>query len=439
MDIVIVGAGPTGSFLAIACARRGHRVTVVDRATGPLPDGSWPRRGVMQFHQPHAFRPQVADAFKAEMPDVLDALQAAGVVLVPDAYRLTGMPNMSIMLRRSRLDPVMWRALAGEPGVTMVAATARDVRGRRDGRLEVLTRGGAVDADLVVDATGGTQSFADGLRAPGEEIDSGLAYVSRQYRLLPGARAHLPENMGGRWTFRGYEAIVFEHDADVITVLFERLAADRGLAGLREAPAFEAAVAAVEPLATRTDSRYVETLSPVRPGGRLRNRYRGQLMPDGTAALPGLLHAGDAVCSPSPRLGRGTTTALLQARKLLDLLDRQEPVEDLTYAFDRWCHEQVRPWFEDQARDDAVTLRLWRDGDLDLSVTPASKLVLGANADDSEVSDLLNAYAEMEVLPAALEPLLPRTRARLAEGWRPAMTPGPDAAQLAVTIAAAGR
>ena len=71
---------------------------------------------------------------------------------------------------------------------------------------------------------------------------------------------------------RNYEAIVFEHDADVITVLFERLAADRGLVGLREAPAFEAAVAAVGPVAARTDSRYVRALSPVHPGGRLRNR-----------------------------------------------------------------------------------------------------------------------------------------------------------------------
>ena len=38
--VAIVGAGPTGLYLAIALARRNHRVVVVDRDPGPEPDGS---------------------------------------------------------------------------------------------------------------------------------------------------------------------------------------------------------------------------------------------------------------------------------------------------------------------------------------------------------------------------------------------------------------
>ena len=59
MHVAIIGSGPTGLFLGAALARRGHRVTAVDRDPGPAADGTWPRRGVMQFHHAHAFRGQV--------------------------------------------------------------------------------------------------------------------------------------------------------------------------------------------------------------------------------------------------------------------------------------------------------------------------------------------------------------------------------------------
>src|SRR3712207_901440 len=81
MQTAIVGAGPAGLFTAIALARRGHRVTIVDRDTGPAADGGWERRGVMQFHHPHGLRQQVIEALSAEMPDVRGRLLAAGAEL----------------------------------------------------------------------------------------------------------------------------------------------------------------------------------------------------------------------------------------------------------------------------------------------------------------------------------------------------------------------
>src|SRR5690242_18200269 len=81
MQTAIVGAGPTGLFAAIALARRGHAVTIVDRDPGPATDGTWERRGVMQFHHPHGLRGQILHAIAAEMPDVQDRLLAAGAEL----------------------------------------------------------------------------------------------------------------------------------------------------------------------------------------------------------------------------------------------------------------------------------------------------------------------------------------------------------------------
>src|SRR4051812_40256712 len=83
--VSIIGAGPAGLLLGIALANRGHRVVAVDRDPGPLPDGSWPRRGVMQFHHAHAFRPQAVNPVRAECPQAYDAMLAAGaeeVVLI---------------------------------------------------------------------------------------------------------------------------------------------------------------------------------------------------------------------------------------------------------------------------------------------------------------------------------------------------------------------
>ena len=43
MRSVIVGAGPTGLFTAVALARRGHQVTVIDRDPGPDGGRWWDR------------------------------------------------------------------------------------------------------------------------------------------------------------------------------------------------------------------------------------------------------------------------------------------------------------------------------------------------------------------------------------------------------------
>lgn len=88
MHVAIIGSGPTGLFLAAALARRGHRVTAVDRDPGPAGEGGWRRRGVMQFHHAHAFRPQVDEALRAELPEAHAGWLAAGAE--PITFELPG-------------------------------------------------------------------------------------------------------------------------------------------------------------------------------------------------------------------------------------------------------------------------------------------------------------------------------------------------------------
>ncbi|MDT5002570.1 MAG: hypothetical protein QOK12_4675 [Mycobacterium sp.] len=72
MRAIIVGAGPTGLFTAMALASRSHDVVLVDRDPGPPASGTWQRKGVMQFHHAHTLRGPVVEALRAEMPDVLE-------------------------------------------------------------------------------------------------------------------------------------------------------------------------------------------------------------------------------------------------------------------------------------------------------------------------------------------------------------------------------
>ena len=88
--MVIVGAGPTGLFTAIALARRGRDVTVIDRDPGPPPHGMWQRKGVMQFHHAHTFRGPVVEVLQAEMSDVLGDLVTAGAAVAARQGRRSG-------------------------------------------------------------------------------------------------------------------------------------------------------------------------------------------------------------------------------------------------------------------------------------------------------------------------------------------------------------
>jgi 2-polyprenyl-6-methoxyphenol hydroxylase-like FAD-dependent oxidoreductase len=148
----IVGAGPTGLYLAIALARRGHHVTVVDRDPGPSADGAWPRKGVMQFHHPHGFRGQVVDALLAEMPEVLDDLVAAGAVpaTIPERPgRILG-----LQCRRATFERVLRAAALTEPGVQLRRGHADDIRGERGHVVALTVDGHEIDAELVIDASG---------------------------------------------------------------------------------------------------------------------------------------------------------------------------------------------------------------------------------------------------------------------------------------------
>ena len=171
--------------------------------------------------------------------------------------------------RRLTFERVLRSATQAEPGVTVRTGHADQVA-RACGRAAGVKVGGCqVDADLVIDAGGRAGRLTRGLREPAEGGDCGVAYVSRQYQMLPGA-PHGPVNapFGVMETYPGYHVAVLVHDNRILSALIARASTDRRLAALRTPAAFEAAARAVPALAAWTDPGRSRPITPsCRAGG----------------------------------------------------------------------------------------------------------------------------------------------------------------------------
>lgn len=434
MRVAIIGAGPAGLFAGAALARRGYQVTAVERDPGPAADGSWPRRGVMQFHHAHAFRHQVVQALQQELPEALQRWVAAGAepvwMRLPDGAEIP----MGVRSRRETFERALRAAALGQPGLQVRRGHADQVT-RRGGRAGGIRVGGTdLAADLVIDASGRAGRVTRSLRpAPASGGPCGIAYVDRQYHLHPGADpGPLMSPIAWQADLDGYQAIIFLHERGTFSVLLVRPAADRVLSQLRHEAAFTAACQAIPGLADWTDPARSRPITPVLPGGPLLNAYRGQTGPGGRLALPGLVFVGDAVATTTPPFGRGMTTTLLQAQQLLRLIDEHHTDTDaIGESFDAWCTEQIKPWVDDHVRMDDATRRRWAGEDVDLRQPLPSDLILAAAEADPSIRAATIGYLRMTALPSSLRAVEPRAHALYANGWRPSPAPGPTRDELA--------
>lgn len=425
MTTAVVGAGPVGTVLAQALAARGEAVLLLDPDPGPAPDGTWRRRGVMQFGHPHNYRFQVGQVLQELVPLTWAEVVAAGCVVnaPPD-----GVPPWARTLsaRRCTFEAALRRGLR-HSGVTFVPRRVDRV-GVRGGRVTGVVAGGArYQADRVIVATGRAGRLGGQWRPEPEGGPCGQSYVSRLYRVRPGVEPPTAWNpLGGRHD--GYVAMVLPHDAGTLSALVVRPTGDGGWAGLLRPAGFDAVAARVPVLAQWTDpARWEPLTDPVR-GGTLVNGYRGQGTPPS-----GLFWVGDSVCTTNPSAGRGVALGLLQAAELLRLLQVHRDDRDASEAFDGWCTRHVRPWFDDHVAVDATASATDSAGSPDEPLT--SDVVCAAAQADPSLREPVLLYLGMVTGPDALVPLQPRVRELLAAGWRPQPLPGPGRDELVAVLA----
>jgi 2-polyprenyl-6-methoxyphenol hydroxylase-like FAD-dependent oxidoreductase len=413
---------------AYALAERGYDVAVVDPDVGPSTDGTWRRRGVMQFMHPHFFRPQVRHALEAHAPAMWDAIVAAGgVVNTPPP----GMPPhmTTLACRRITFERAMRDVAAAHPRITLVTANAQDLLVDGDSVRGVRAAGGdELAADVVLVASGRTGKLGDAYRPDAEGGPCGQSYVARMYRARPGVEPLVSAFPLGA-QYDGYLTIAFPQDAGTLSALIVRASADTALSLLWQQSCYEAAVAMIPNLAPWTDQERFEPITDVMRGGTLTNSYRGQGSPP-----TGLYFVGDAVCTTNPSAGRGVSLGLMQAGALLGAIAEHGNTTDASAAFDAWCLENVRPWYDDHVVWDAAIVRRYAGEEIDIEAPLSSDVICDAAVADPSLMAVVGPYQGMVVLPSALLPLEGRVRELLRGGWRPSYSDGPTRDQLVDVI-----
>lgn len=423
MDIAIVGSGPAGTTAALLLARQGHRITLVDRDPGPVAGASWDRVGVMQFHLPHTFRAPGVQVLRDRLPELLEALVAAGGELVapPGTPDFVAALVSNLHIRRSVMERTMWELVDREPGITRLCGHA-DRLAVDDGSVAgVVVDGTTYRADLVVDATGRAGRFAAEHRPDFEGGDCGFAYAARLFRLRDGAGpGPLNGGPGHVSEHRGFLTLVFTHDAGTFSILIVRPSHDDGLAELRHETAFMRAVGRLAAASAWADPARSEPIDRVRAGARLVNQYRPQAL-----GITGLLSVGDATCATNPIAARGMSLAMQTAGALADVIGSR-PREEWASALDDWCLTNLRPWFTDHVEFDLVNHKLWRGQPVGPQDPISWALVADAAASRPDFMPTLGPFLGMLTLPASIDGLREEVRAMLADGWRPRAYPPPD-------------
>lgn len=368
--IVVLGAGVCGTAAALLLARDGHEVTVLERDPEPVPDSPeeawsrWARKGVAQFRGPHFLQARAREVLDRELPDVRDALEAAGGAWVDPIQRLPAAiadraPRpvdgrlRSLSARRPVVEYVFAQAAEAEPGLTVrrgVTVAALTVRGGPGTPhvTGVRTREGEeLAADLVVDAMGRGSRLPRWLRdagaaAPHEEVeDCGFVYYTRFFRSADG---RVPEpRVGALATPVGSLTILtLPSDRGTWCVTLFLSARDTPLRRLRD-PERWAAVVAACPL----HAHWLEgaPITGVEATGGVLDRYR-RLVSDGRPVATGLVLAADAWACTNPSLARGIALGLDHAARLRDTV-RAHPdsPSHLAEAWDAVTEEEFTPWY----------------------------------------------------------------------------------------------
>jgi 2-polyprenyl-6-methoxyphenol hydroxylase-like FAD-dependent oxidoreductase len=393
----------------------------------------------MQFHHAHGFRPQVGRALQQEWPEAFEAWLSLGAE--PITFEVPGMDRVPAghRSRRETFERALLTAAGNVPELTIRQGHVDGVLSSAGRICGIVVDGTPVDADLVVDASGRSGRSVDAFREPATAGGPcGMAYVDRQYRLRDGVEPGPMSNpLALQIDLDGYQALVFLHERGHFSVVLIRPTADAALKDLRHEAAFDAACRAVPDLAAWTDPERADAVTPVLPGGPLRNSYRGQRSRDGRPCTPGLVSVGDSVATTTPTFGRGMTTTFLQVLQLLTLLDAEPDPACVGEPFDAWCEVNMLPWVLDHVTIDGDVVRRWEGGDVDLTRRLPSDLILAAATQDPAIAPGTGGYLSMLQPPSSLDPVEPLARAVYQTGWRPGFAAGPTREALREIVAAA--
>lgn len=442
MRVVVAGGALSGTAAALALARAGHDVILVERDAHAVPaspadvwDG-WQRPGVPHFRLPHQFLALGRAILLEHFHDVFDDLLQAGAVdLDLTAAAPAGMqrtPDLrALAVRRPFIEWAFRRAIDRDrrvtvlPGVRVSSLLPSDRPGRAGG---VRTEDGrSIEGDLVIDATGRSSRLASWLVDIGadpmrEEVSPcGLVYYARYYRFRSGGTLPATMHPLGPRADLGYMAYgTFNGDSGTWSIVLMVPSGSREWHALRDEPAFTAALRALPAVAPLVADDVSLPISPVLGMGELRN-VRRSLIHDGRPVALGVLAIGDVLANTNPVYAWGLSLGLANAVELARVVnDHPTDFEAIAVAFDDAAAPRASACFRWSRETDDSRKRAWSgetidatsaDGDLPLFL---SSTLLGAARYDAEI--YMRVHRRAQLLDDLDE--LPRDRALLDRAAR---------------------
>lgn len=367
-----MGGGVAGLATAVLLSRDGHQVTLLERDpldTGPADAApAWRRRGIPHFLQPHAFIPRGRLELRSNLPDVYDALLAAGAWDVDLRRKLPGEVQAEdevlqyLAVRRPVVEWGLRRAAAAEPNLELCPDAALTGLLVGAGRVTGARVGEAtLDADVVVDALGRRTPTPAWLEAAGlsqppvESSDCGVLYYSRYYRQRPGfelADGPFVLSPRGDLGYLGFSTFPGDNGAFASV-----LAVPTGVPEWRvlaDSSAYEAASATIPALRAWVDPDGVDPITDVMPMAGLRNTLRH------CDALPmGLVAVGDAASHTDPVLAHGLSFALIHAAVLAKAMRDHADDTDAGGAFRASTSPALRERYDLATALDDERHRMW--------------------------------------------------------------------------------